>query len=89
MGQTVYGKAGPFFGEGVKVDVWNFVWRQAGWAAAAGGAYGAAAGAYWAMCVPLGRTRVFGYRGETRCGGCGYGLRGLREARCPECGRGV
>ena len=24
---------------------------------------------------------------DLKCRGCGYSLRGLREAKCPECGR--
>lgn len=27
--------------------------------------------------------------GHTRCGPCGYILKGLREPRCPECGRAI
>lgn len=26
---------------------------------------------------------------ETRCGRCGYILRGITESRCPECGEGI
>lgn len=27
--------------------------------------------------------------GDTRCGGCGYVLKGLSAPRCPECGRAI
>jgi hypothetical protein len=27
--------------------------------------------------------------GKTRCGNCGHALRGLREPRCPECGKRI
>jgi hypothetical protein len=50
------------------------------------GSFTLAAGLYWLCAGPLGRTRFFGYRGPTRCGACGYGLQGLREPKCPECG---
>lgn len=36
---------------------------------------------------PLGHTRLFGYRGTTRCGGCNYNLANLKSPRCPECGK--
>lgn len=86
-GRYLVGERGPFFGDDLKHDAWNLAWRHGPLAlssvvglVAAGCAYGVCAG-------PLGRTRVFGYRVATRCGGCGYALAGLREARCPECGR--
>jgi len=35
------------------------------------------------------RRHVPPISGETHCGNCGYVLRGLSEARCPECGRRI
>jgi len=88
-GGVVMGMDGPFFGGGPKTRVWNRVYRHAPWASAAGLAYIAAMVAYSVCAGPLGRTRLFGYRGQTRCGVCGYTLHGLKEPRCPECGRAI
>ena len=87
----VVGPDGPFLGEGSGTRVWNLAWRNAPWAAAAAAGWTAAMLAYAACASPrlLGRSRLFAYRGPTRCGGCGYVLTGLREMRCPECGRGI
>ncbi len=44
-------------------------------------------GVVYAVCAgPLGHTRLFTSRGATRCGRCGYELRGLRVPVCAECG---
>jgi hypothetical protein len=95
LGQTVYyisvpviGREGPFHGDGPVTAAWNFAWRHVSWAIPALGGYAAAAGAFGA----LGRRTGAGRRprdGQTRCGGCGYILRGVREPRCPECGRSI
>lgn len=46
----------------------------------------------FAACAHV-ASRTSGFRpdpeGHTRCGQCGYILRGLSEPRCPECGRQI
>lgn len=83
------GEDGPFFGEGFRDAAWNFVWRHAALMSASGAGLACAALVYALGAGPLRRTRVFGYRGPTRCGACGYALAGLVEPRCPECGRAI
>lgn len=47
-------------------------------------------GVVYAVCAGwLGHTRLFAGRGVTRCGRCGYELRGLREPVCAECGTSI
>ncbi|MBX3358267.1 MAG: hypothetical protein KF745_07550 [Phycisphaeraceae bacterium] len=88
-GQLMLTEGGPFHGDGGGAAAWNVLYRNAPWwAAAAAGCAGALVG-YWVCALPLGRTRLFGTGGVTRCGGCGYELSGLREPRCPECGARV
>ena len=76
----------PFFGEGGWVAVWNYVFDHGPrvWILAV--SWAVAAGVFW----------LTGYRraapardGKTRCGACGYVLEGLKEPRCPECGRAI
>jgi hypothetical protein len=86
LGYIVMGQDGPFFGDDPKNRAWNFAYRNAPWLAAAFASYAAAMAAYTLAAGPLGRTRLFGYRGPTCCGSCGYQLRGLNEPKCPECG---
>lgn len=89
-GEIFVGEGGPFVGEdGPATRAWNFAWRSAPWIVAAGAGF-TGAGAVYVLCAwPLGRTRIFGYRGPTLCGWCGYHLSGLRQPRCPECGRAI
>jgi hypothetical protein len=86
MGAIVNSPYGPFYGDDVRTRVWNWAYRTAGWGSAVAIAYAAAMAAYGLCAGPLGRTRVFGYRGPTRCGRCSYALHGLRQPVCPECG---
>lgn len=79
--------SGVFHGDDPKTRAWNVAYRHGASLAAAGAAWGAGAGVYLLAAGPLGRTRVFGHRGATRCGRCGYDLAGLAQPRCPECGR--
>ncbi len=88
-GPYFIGRSGPFIGEDLKHDAWNFAWRHVGLAVSSAAGLGAAAGVYTVCACGLGRTRLFGYRGPTRCGVCGYALAGLTEPRCPECGRAI
>lgn len=84
----MWGPSGPFYGEDAKTRVFNWLASYGSWWAEMLAGFGAAAAVY-GLCARFERTRVLGYRGETRCGWCGYGLAGLKEARCPECGRGI
>lgn len=83
-GYIALGESGPFTG-GRKADtVFNFVWRQR-WAAAPLAGFAAAAG----LSLILAGRAPPRTPGVTTCGWCGYALRGLREPRCPECGRAI
>lgn len=84
----MWGPDGPFYGDGFKTSFFNFAASWGPWWAGMLGSFLAAVVVYLA-CVRLERSWVLGYRGRTRCGGCGYGLAGLKEAKCPECGRVV
>lgn len=84
----MWGPDGPFFGEDSKTRVFNFLAKYGPWWTGLLAGFGGALVVY-AAATGLERSRVLGYRGETRCGWCGYGLKGLQEARCPECGRGI
>ena len=86
IGVLVMHANGPFVGDDPRTAAWNWAYRHGPWMATTGAAYAAALAAYGLCAGPLGRGRVFGYRGPTRCGRCGYALHGLREPRCPECG---
>ena len=83
------GEDGPFLGDDLPHAVWNFLWRHSTLIVASAAGLATAVGAYCVAAGPLGRSRVFGYRGPSVCGLCGYPLVGLAEARCPECGRSV
>ncbi len=83
-----WGPDGPFFGDGWKVRVFNFMASRGAWWVELGAGLAAACLVY-GVCLWWELRRWRGYRGETRCGGCGYGLKGLREMRCPECGKGI
>ena len=84
----MWGPDGPFYGDDPKTRVFNWLAsRGSRWAELLGGF--AAAACVYGLCARYERTRVLGYRGETRCGWCGYGLKGLQEPRCPECGRDI
>ncbi len=84
-GVVAWGPSGPFLGEDLKVRAFNFLARNGVWLVGAIVGFVAALGAY-STCRGLERWWPLGYRGPTRCGGCGYVLHGLREPRCPECG---
>ena len=84
----MWGPDGPFYGEGFKTRAFNYAATWGPWWAGVLGSFAAAVGVY-GVGVRLERTRAMGYRGETRCGMCGYRLAGLKEAKCPECGRGI
>lgn len=88
-GNYLVGARGPFLDDDLKHDAWNFAWRNAGWLVSLSAGFAAGAGVYAVCAWALGRTRVFGYRGKTVCGGCGHSLAGLGGGRCPECGRDV
>jgi hypothetical protein len=83
----MWGPGGPFYGEDAKTRMFNWLASYGPWWSELLAAFAAAMVVY-AVCSRLERWRWLGYRGETRCGWCGYGLKGLKEARCPECGRG-
>lgn len=85
-GPVFVGREGPFVGDGGATRFWNFVWRQAGWAPAPLAAAGAAMAVYLVRDAVARRRRCGAADGITRCGTCGYELRGLREPVCPECG---
>lgn len=89
LGEYLVGERGPFVGEGARDQAWNSVWRHATLAVSSAAGLAGAGAVYALAAGPLGRTRVFGYRGPTRCGSCGYALAGLAESRCPECGRRI
>lgn len=86
--EMMWGPDGPFYGDDAKTRVFNYLASRGTWWVELGLGFVAATGA-WLLCRGFERTRVLGYRGETRCGWCGYGLAGLVEERCPECGRGI
>lgn len=85
-GPVFIGGQGPFVGDDVATKFWNFVWRQAGWAPAPLSASVAAMTVYVVRDAVARRRRFGAGDGITRCGTCGYELRGLREPVCPECG---
>lgn len=82
-------RLGPFRSARAVDRVCNGLYRHGPTAVVQGGSFLAAAGVYALLAGPLARTRLLRYRGPTRCGVCGYTLTGLREARCPECGKGL
>ena len=84
LGLTGAGAGGPFMGTGLRVRFFNLLARNGVWWSAAGAGF-AAAMTLTMIGLRLEHTRLIGYRGPTRCGRCGYTLRGLREPRCPEC----
>lgn len=88
-GPYFVGERGPFLGDSGVDRRWNFLYRNLAWAAAAAGGFCAAAAVFTIESTLLGCTRPFGYRGPTRCGGCGYMLAGLCEPCCPECGQRI
>ncbi len=64
-----------------------------GWSRGGGPVFG---GAVWALCWLASTALIWrerpGERSDSiapdiRCTACGYSMNGLREARCPECGR--
>jgi hypothetical protein len=77
----------PFDGVGFWPAAWNAAFALAPPLLCAIAAWLAAA-ATFAACGGLGPLRRF-RDGRTRCGHCGYILSGLREPRCPECGRAI
>ena len=83
-GYIAIGESGPFTGGRTADRVFNFVWRNT-WAAAPLAGFAAAAG----LSLILAGRAPARTRGVTTCGWCGYALRGLREPRCPECGRPI
>ena len=87
-GHIIWMEGGPFFGSGPRMRVANWIASNGVYTGGACAGFLGAAGAY-GLCAWAYRWRPLGYRGRTRCGACGYGLSGLREPRCPECGRVV
>ena len=87
-GVMARGRGGPFAGDDLKERFFNYAADRGAWWVSLMAAFASVACVY-GVCVRLERTRVLGYRGETRCGGCGYGLTGLKEPKCPECGRAI
>lgn len=85
-GPVFVGTQGPFIGDDVATRLWNFMWRQAGWAPAPLTASAAAMAGYLVRDAITRRRRFGAGSGTTRCGVCGYALSGLREPVCPECG---
>jgi len=86
----VMSEHGPFYGDGLRPQVLNFICREApGMVTMLSGLAGAIivyhAGVRWLWRVQ-GLRRLFGYTGPTLCGRCGYRLAGNRSGRCPECG---
>jgi len=86
---VVTSERGVFFGDDRKTTFFNFAYRNGEWTAYALAGFLAALGTYGLLCGPLATWRPMSYRGETHCGGCEYGLAGLREPRCPECGTAI
>jgi hypothetical protein len=87
-GGIAWGPGGPFVGDGLRVRAFNILAREGVWLTGAGVGFTAAFLVY-ACLVRTEHWRLVGYRGPTRCGPCGYTLRGLRGPRCPECGREI
>lgn len=81
----MWGPDGPFYGDDLKTRVFNYLAMRGAWWVQLSAGFTAAMGTL-AIASLFERTRVLGYRGDTRCGVCGYGLKGLKEPRCPECG---
>ncbi len=84
----MWGPNGPFYGEDFKTRAFNYLVTRGPWWVELMAALVPAMVVY-GLCMRWERSRWLGYRGETRCGGCGYGLKGLKGVRCPECGRGI
>lgn len=84
-GFMLTGPGGPFRGE--SSAIWNAFYNYAPTFVNAILSGLIALAAYAFASGPLGRTRLFGYRGQTRCGGCNYNLANLKSDRCPECGK--
>jgi MFS family permease len=82
-GAIAVGPDGPFLG-GRHCGIYNFLWRNAPWILT-----------YLVAFIPASVVYTVTARrrpprdGLTRCGTCGYILRGLAEPRCPECGRRI
>jgi hypothetical protein len=77
----------PFDGAGFWAAAWNHAYALGPPVICAMAAWLAAA-AVFAAYGGLGSLRR-SRDGLTRCGGCGYILSGLKEPRCPECGRAI
>jgi hypothetical protein len=80
-------ESGPYLGDDLKSRVFNGLVTHGQWSATTASGFITALAAYALM------ARRAGYRapgrGPTRCGHCRYILAGLREPRCPECGRRI
>lgn len=84
-----FSPAGPFRGDSLVQQVWNLLYRNGPWVASAVVAFAFSFFVFWVCSNRLGRTRLFGYRGPTRCGRCRYGLAGIAAEQCPECGKSL
>ncbi len=84
-GLLMTGPGGPFSGK--YTAIWNPVYHYGPTFVNAILAGLIALAAHALVSGPFGRTRLFGYRGPTRCGGCNYNLANLKSTRCPECGK--
>jgi hypothetical protein len=82
-GVYAVGEHGPFFG-GDYAPLLNFAWRNFPWTLPTLPPLLLAA-----VTFRLTVRRPPARDGVTRCGWCGYALSGVREPRCPECGRAV
>lgn len=81
------GTNGPFYGQDLAATFWNTMYRYGPTFANAILACLIAIATHKLVSGLFGRTRLFGYRGPTRCGGCNYNLANLGATRCPECGK--
>lgn len=80
-GGLLVGPDGPFFGGGFE-DAFNFAWRTLPWAAAVLGAFAPSLAVFHVLIRRSARPDRW------HCV-CGYSLAGLRDPRCPECGRPI
>lgn len=80
-GVLLMGRDGPFFGGSLE-DVFNFAWRNLPWAATLLGAFAPSLAVFHVL------NRRTARPDRLHCV-CGYSLAGLRDPRCPECGRAI
>jgi hypothetical protein len=77
----------PFEGDTRRIQVLNLLYANAPWAAPAAVAFAISFVVFWMCSNYFARTRLFGYRGPTRCDRCRYSLAGIVAEQCPECGK--